>query len=65
MPDARLALTYDALRAQVAASGCWAVLHEDKAGSNLANDARHVAPEAGPVTVDAGAGPGHADVLAR
>jgi hypothetical protein len=43
---------------------CWAVLHEDEAGSNLANDARHVAPEAGPVSVNAGAGPGDADVLA-
>ena len=43
----------------------WAVLHEDVAGSNLANDPRHVSPHAGALSVDSCAFAGHADVLAR
>jgi hypothetical protein len=42
----------------------WAVLHEDEAGSNLANDARHFRPEAGTLTTDAGPFARNADVLA-
>jgi hypothetical protein len=43
----------------------WAVLHEDEAGSNFANDPRHVGPHAGALSVDACALACHADVLAR
>jgi hypothetical protein len=43
----------------------WAVLHEDEAGSNFANDPRHVGPHAGSLSVNAGAFSGNADVLAR
>ena len=42
----------------------WAVLHEDVAGSNLANDARHVSPHAASGSVDSCTPPRHADVLA-
>jgi len=42
----------------------WAVFHENVAGSNLANDARHVGPHAASLAVNAGAFAGHADVLA-
>ena len=43
----------------------WAVLHEDVAGSNFANDPRHVSPQAAAGAVDASPPPGNADVLAR
>jgi hypothetical protein len=42
----------------------WAVFHEDVAGSNLANDARHVGPHAAALSVNAGAFACDADVLA-
>lgn len=42
----------------------WAVLHEREGRSNLANDARHVGPEAGALAADSGALAGQADVLA-
>jgi hypothetical protein len=42
----------------------WAVLHEDEAGSNLAHNARELAPEPGACAADAGTGAGQADVLA-
>jgi hypothetical protein len=32
---------------------CWAVFHEDVAGSNLANDARHVLPHSAALSGDA------------
>jgi hypothetical protein len=44
---------------------CWTVLHKREAGSNLANDPRHVGPHAGALAVDSGALAGDADVLAR
>jgi hypothetical protein len=44
---------------------CWAVLHEDDARSNFANDARHVPPEARASTINSGAFAGNADVLTR
>jgi len=40
------------------------VLHEDVAGSNLANDSHHVSPQAGPFAVDPLLESGLADVLA-
>ncbi len=43
----------------------WAVLHVAEAGSNLANDPRHVAPHAAALSVNACAFAGNADVLAR
>ena len=43
----------------------WAVLHKDEAGSNLANDPRHVPPHSAAGSVNACAFAGHADVLAR
>jgi hypothetical protein len=43
----------------------WAVLHEDEAGSNLANDARHVGPHARALAADARSFACDADVLAR
>lgn len=43
----------------------WAVLHEDVAGSYLADNASHLAPESGAPSTDPGAFPGGADVLAR
>jgi hypothetical protein len=43
----------------------WAVLHEHEAGSNLANDPRHVLPHAAALSVNACALSGNADVLAR
>jgi hypothetical protein len=43
----------------------WAVLHECEAGSNLANDARHVSPHAGSFAADSGSFSGQANVLAR
>ena len=43
----------------------WAVLHEREAGSNLANDPRHVGPHSAALSFDAGALAGNADVLAR
>jgi hypothetical protein len=43
----------------------WAVLHEREAGSNFANDPRHVLPHSAALSVNAGAFAGHADVLAR
>jgi len=43
----------------------WAVLHEDVAGSNLANDPRHVPPHSAAGSVDARSLAGDADVLAR
>jgi hypothetical protein len=42
----------------------WAVFHEDVAGSNVAHDAREMAPEAGPRALDARPAPCDADVLA-
>lgn len=42
----------------------WGVLHEDVTGSNLANDASELAPEAGSLALDAGAAPRARDVLA-
>ncbi len=42
----------------------WTVLHEDVAGSNLANDARHVPPHPAALSVDSCTPPRHADVLA-
>ena len=44
---------------------CWAVFHEDVAGSNLANDARHVLPHSATLSGDSCASSSHADVLAR
>lgn len=43
----------------------WAVFHERVAGSNLANDPRHVRPEAAARAADPRALAGDADVLAR
>ena len=43
----------------------WAVLHEDVAGSNLANDPRHVPPHSAAGSVNAGSLAGNADVLTR
>lgn len=43
----------------------WAVLHEDEARSYLANDPRHLSPEAGVLAVDACASAGGTDVRAR
>jgi len=42
----------------------WAVLHEHVARSNLAHDARHVAPQAGAFAINACALAGDRDVLA-
>jgi hypothetical protein len=46
-------------------SECWAVFHERKSGSYLANDPRHFGPEAGSLAVQSVPVPGDADVLAR
>jgi hypothetical protein len=43
----------------------WAVFHEREAGSNLANDPRHVGPHSAALSVNACALSGNADVLAR
>lgn len=43
----------------------WAVLHVAVAGSNLANDPRHVGPHSAAGSIDAGAFACNADVLAR
>ena len=43
----------------------WAVFHEDVAGSNLANDPRHVSPHSAAGSVNAGSFACDADVLAR
>jgi hypothetical protein len=43
----------------------WAVFHEAVAGSNLANDPRHVGPHSAAGSVNAGSFSGDADVLAR
>jgi hypothetical protein len=45
-------------------SELWRVLHEDVAGSNLANDAGHLHPESAALAGDAVASAGGADVLA-
>ena len=42
----------------------WRVLHEDEPGSNLANDPRHLHPEAGSLSFDPRSLAGGADVLA-
>ena len=42
-----------------------AVLHEDEARSNLADDARHLSPQAAALSGDTGATSGGGDVLAR
>jgi hypothetical protein len=42
----------------------WGVLHEDEAGSNLANDSGHVEPQTRTGAINAGALPCDADVLA-
>lgn len=43
----------------------WGVLHEHVSGSNLANDASELAPEAAALALDAGASPSAGDILAR
>jgi hypothetical protein len=43
----------------------WAVLHSHPLGSHFANHAGELSPEPGSLAVDAGAGAGDADVLAR
>jgi hypothetical protein len=43
---------------------CWAVFHKDVAGSNLANDARHVLPHSAALSGDACTPPRDRNVLA-
>jgi hypothetical protein len=50
---------------EASSSEHWAVLHKRMLGSYLANDPRHLAPEAALASFDAGASSGGADVLAR
>jgi hypothetical protein len=47
-----------------ASNESWTVFHERIAGSNLANDPRHVRPESRLLAVNSGALSGDADVLA-
>jgi hypothetical protein len=42
-----------------------AVFHEDEAGSNFADDARHLSPQSAPRSGDTGSTSGSGDVLAR